>query len=250
MKEIISIISKKGGVGKTMTAQTLGAGLMRKKKKVLFIDLDSQMNLTYTTGAKFQKPTSYEVLMGNATAKEAIQQTENGDIIPASEFLAGADLTINETGKEYRLKEALEPILNDYDYVVIDTPAALGTLTINALTASDSTVIPVQADVLSIQTLVLIKNTLESVKKYCNQKLKIKGILVTRYSGRAILSQDMLENLKECSKALNTKVFKTPIRECIAAKESQAVKKDIFSYAPRSNAAKDYESFISEFLKK
>lgn len=245
----IAIISRKGGVGKTATAQALGAGLVKRGKKVLFIDLDSQANLTFTTGAKFGQTNSLDILTGEATAEEAIQSTKQGDIIASCENLAGADIILTDTGKEYRLKEALEPLKRKYDYAIIDTPAALGTLTVNALTAADFAIIPVQAEIFSVQGIGQLKNTLENVRKYCNKQLKVKGVLITRYNGRATLSQDMQDNLNEAAKQLKTALFSTPIRECISVKEAQAMQQDIFSYAPKSNAAKDYDLFVDEFLK-
>lgn len=246
--ETIAIINRKGGVGKTATAQALGAGLKKKGSKVLYVDLDSQTNLTYGLEADAGQLSSMDVLTGSAKAADAIQHTAQGDIIPASEDLAGADAVIKDTGKEYRLREALEDLAGSYDYAIIDTPAALGTLTVNALTAAQSIIIPVQADIYSLQGIGQLNQTIEAVKKYCNPALYIKGILITRYNGRAILSKDMQSNFEEAAAQLNTKLYKTPIRECISIKEAQASQQDIYSYAPKSNAAKDYNAFIEEFL--
>lgn len=243
--EVIAIINRKGGVGKTATAQALGAGLRRKKKKVLYIDLDSQTNLTYGLGADADGVNIMDVLTGEAPAEQAIQHTAQGDVIAGSEALAGADAAIDGTGKEYRLKEAIEGL--KYDYIIIDTPAALGTLTVNALTASNSVIIPVQAEVYSLQGIGQLSKTIDAVKKYCNKDLYIRGILITRYNGRAVISRDMQSNLAEAAEQLNTKLYSTPIRECVSIKEAQAIQQDIFSYAPRSNAAKDYEAFLKEF---
>ncbi len=245
--EVIAVINRKGGVGKTATAQALGAGLLRKKYSVLYIDLDSQTNLTCGLGADAQGLSSMDVLTGEATAQEAIQHTPQGDVIAATEALAGADAIIDGTGKEYRLKEAISGL--QYDYIVIDTPAALGTLTVNALTAATSAIIPVQADIDSLQGIGQLNKTIEAVKKYCNPALFIKGILITRYNGRAVISRDMQSNLEDIASQLKTRLYSTPIRECIAVKEAKASQQDIYSYAPRSNAAKDYSAFIDEFIK-
>ena len=243
--ETIAIVNRKGGVGKTATAQALGAGLRKKKRKVLFIDLDSQTNLTYGLNARSDGITSLEVLTGEATAEEAIQHTPQGDIIAGSDKLAGSDTNITETGKEYRLREAIQGL--QYDYIIIDTPAALGILTVNALTAADSVIIPAQADVFTLQGIGQLNETIKAVKKYCNRSLTIKGILLTRYNGRAVLSRDIQAQLEEAAKQLNTRLYSTPIRECISIKEAQALQQDLFSYAPKSNAAKDYTEFIKEF---
>lgn len=248
MRETIAIVNRRGGVGKTATAHAIGAGLARRGYKTLFIDLDSQCNLTFDVGAKTAPLTSMEVLSGTATAQEAIQHTQGGDIIPASPSLAVADTTLEGTGKEYRLKEALEPIAGEYDYIIIDTPPALGVLTVNALTACNSAIIPAQAEVHSIQGIGLLYEAIRAVQKYTNPALTIKGILITRYNGRAILSRDMKENLEATAKELGTKVFTTPIRECTAIKEAQATQSDIYSYAPRSNATADYTALIQDIL--
>ena len=246
MKEIIAIVNRRGGVGKTATAHAIGAGLARRGHKTLFVDLDSQCNLTFDVGGKTAPLTSMEVLSGTATAQEAIQHAPGGDIIPASPSLAVADTTIKDTGKEYRLREALEPIAGEYDYIIIDTPPALGVLTVNALTACNSAIIPAQAEVHSIQGIGLLYEVIRAVQKYTNPDLTIKGILVTRYNGRAILSRDMKSNLEATARELGTKVFATPIRECTAIKEAQATQTDIYSYAPKSNATADYIALLDE----
>jgi len=246
--EVVAIVNRKGGVGKTATAQALGAGLIRKGCSVLYIDLDSQTNLTYGLGADAAGLSSMDVLTGEATAQEAIQHTPQGDVIAGAEALAGADAAIDGTGKEYRLKEALNGL--QYDYCIVDTPAQLGTLTVNALTAADSVVIPVQAEVYSLQGIGQLSKAIEAVKKYCNHDLYIRGILITRYNGRAIISRDMQSNLEEAAQQLKTRLYSTPIRECVSIKEAQAQQQDIYSYAPRSNAAKDYAAFIEEFTER
>lgn len=249
MKEAIAIVNRRGGVGKTATAHAIGAGLAHRGYKILFIDLDSQCNLTYDVGAQSARLTSMEVLSGTATAREAIQHTGGGDIIIASPSLAVADTTIEGTGKEYRLKEAIAPIAGEYDYIIIDTPPALGVLTVNALTACNSAIIPAQAEVHSLQGIGLLYETIRAVQKYTNPALTIKGILITRYNGRAILSRDMKSNLEAIARELGTRVFNTPIRECTAIKEAQAKQTDIYSYTPKSNATADYTALLDEILK-
>ena len=249
MKEIIAIVNRRGGCGKTSTAHAIGAGLAHKGFKVLFVDMDSQANLTYDEGRTAKGATTLEVLTGHATAEEAAMKCNNGYIIPASDSLAGADVIITGTGKEYKLKEALEPLKDKFDYIIIDTPPALGTLTANALTAANSVIIPAQAEIHSLQGIGLLNETITAVKKYCNPSLTIKGILLTRYNGRAIISKDMKDNLEAIAQQLNTKLFPVPIRECTAVKEAQATRLDIFTYAPNSNAAQDYEELLKEITK-
>ena len=246
--KVIAIVSRKGGVGKTATAHALGAGLLKRGNKILYVDLDSQTNLSFSVGATQESANALDLLTGACSITEAIQHTKQGEIIRGCEQLAGADILLTDTGKEYRLKEALAQIKGRYDYAIIDTPAALGTLTVNALTAADFAIIPVQAEIFSLQGIGLLKETVDRVKKYCNKSLKVSGILVTRYKGRATLSKDMRDNLEGAAKELKTKLFSVPVRECISVAEAQAMRQDLFTYAPRSNAAKDYDAFIEEFL--
>lgn len=248
MKECIAIANQKGGVAKSTTASALGAGLFQRGYKVLYVDLDAQANLSYSMGASNKALSSLEVLTGTATAKEAIVHTPQGDLIPASTALASADALITETGKEYRLKEALEPVRADYDYIILDTPPALGILTVNALTACNSVIVPVQADIYSLQGIGQLAQTIATVRKYCNPALTIKGILATRYKGRAILTKDMTDLLEDTASQLHTKLYKTHIRDTVVIPEAQASQQDIFTYSPRSNATADYTAFIEEVL--
>ena len=162
----ISIINQKGGVGKSTTAQAIGQGLSNKGYKVLLIDLDSQGNLTYSTGADSAKGYgSLGVLQRPETITQEITAVGTMDIITSCPALASADSIISETGKEYRLQEALEQVKGAYDFCVIDTPPALSVVTINALTASDYAVIPAQADIFSLQGIGQLHKTIETVKK-------------------------------------------------------------------------------------
>lgn len=245
---IITIVNRRGGVGKTATAHAIGAGLAHLGYKILFIDLDSQTNLSYDLAADQSRYSAMDLLTGSATAEQIIQHKDKWDLIPASPALSTADAVITSTGKEYRLKEALQPISALYDYCIIDTPPALNTLTVNALTAATGAIIPAQAEIHSIQGIGLLNETIEQVRRYCNNKLLLYGIVITRYNGRAILSKDMKSNLEAAADQLGTKVYSTPIRECIALKEAQATQQDIFTYAPSSNAAKDYAALLAEII--
>lgn len=245
--EVWAILNQKGGVAKTTTTLALGAGLRRRGKSVLFIDADPQRDLSRVLGADTTGLTTLEVLLRRATAEQAIQRTEQGDVIAASAGLA-ADGILTTTGREYRLREALEALNRAYDYILIDCPPSLGVLTVNALTAATGCILPCQADILSLEALDMFQQTYEAMKRYTNPGLTIKGIVITRYSGRSILGRDMVDNIEEKSAALGTKVYNTKIRECIALKEAQAVREDIFSYAPKSNAALDYDSLLTEIL--
>lgn len=247
--KIHTVVNQKGGVGKSTTALTLGAGLALKGHAVLMVDLDAQGNLTHSAGAsETDGSTALEVLTGEVTAREAIQHTPCGDVIPSSRSLAGMDAVLTETGKEYRLREALEPLCGEYNFIIIDTPPALGILTINALAACTSVIIPAQADVYSLQGIERLAETIQLVRRYCNPALNIEGILLTRYSPRSVLGREIAEMAGQLAEKLGTKLFKVTIREAIAIKESQISQQSIFAYAPKSNVTADCSAFIEELL--
>ena len=247
--QVIAVINQKGGVGKSTTSLAIGAGFTIKGYKVLYIDLDAQGNLSYTLKASNNGCNAMKVLQNPETISEEIKTTSQGDIIASSPSLSGADSLLIETGKEYRLKEALEFINNLYDYVIIDTPPSLGILTINALTASDGVLVPSCADIYSLQGIMQLKGTIETVRKYCNNSLKILGIILTRYNSRTIISREVTEMLEQMARQLNTKLYRIKIRECTAIKESQVMRKSIFEYAPKSNASSDYKALVEEIIK-
>ena len=246
---IIAVCNKKGGVAKTTTAHALGAGLAYKGKRVLLIDLDSQCNLSQAVGADLMGSGSGSVLRGEAAAANTVQQiTDTLHIIPGEAGLAKADIDITETGKEYRLKEKLEELPPVYDFIVIDTPPALGILTVNALTAADQLIIPAQADYFSLQALGDLQTVLNVVRKYTNHDLNTMGILFTRHNPRTVFTRDLDAVITDTAASLNTKVFTSRIREAVAVKEAQATHKDIFNYAPKSKVAEDYRLFVDEVV--
>ena len=245
----VCIINKKGGVAKTTTALAIAAGLIKKGKKGLSIDLDSQCNLTMCTGAQLDGKNVLGVLLEQVSITDAIQKTPMGDVLPACLALAGADGVITETGKEYRLREALNAIEDEYDYAIIDTPPSLGVLSINAMTAADWIVIPAQADIFSRDGLMQLARAIDKDRKYCNKNLKIAGIVLTRYSDRNILSRNLRKTYDDIAAQMGTKVLSSTIRENIAIKEAQVMHQTIFDYDKNSNGAHDYRNLVNELLK-
>lgn len=249
--KIIAITQQKGGTGKTTTAAAIGAGLLHRGNRVLFIDLDPQGNLSFMLRGDATKTNSMDLLTGKVTAGKAPQPITMGNneaagIIPATPYLSGADAKINTTGREYRLAEALKQISGLYDYCIIDTPPALGILTVNALAAADSVIIPCLADIFSIQATGQIAETINGIKSSCNPKLQIAGILLTRYTARQNLTKETTEVLENAAQTIRTRLFKTRIRESVSIREAQAIGKDIFSFNPKSNGAADYTALLNE----
>lgn len=249
--KIITVGNQKGGAGKTTTALNLIFGLQQKERKVLAIDMDGQCNLSYLLGVPEMVLTEsdsniYSILRGKQDVASSIFHTEaNVDLIPANPALYEADMTINKVGKEYRLKKALENV-SDYDVVVIDTPPNLGIVTVNAFTASDSVIIPVQADILSLVGLTQLVETLQAVQEYTNPNLQIDGILITRYNSRARLSKDFRTALEQQAAQIGTRVFQSTIRESVIIKEAQVSRESLYVYAGKSKVTADYLQFLEE----
>lgn len=254
MIKTFAIINQKGGVGKSTTAQALGMGLHRRGFRVLFIDLDSQSNLSFSLRVRTDGENSMDVLTEDMPIKDAIVPLPNNasdvraDVLPGSPALALSEQKITGVGNEFKLSEALDKVKDDYDYIVIDTPPALGTLTINALTAATGVILPAQADIYSFQGISQLHKTILAVRRYCNPNLVIEGILLTRYTGRAVLTRDIANMIRSTAKQIGTRLFNTAIRESVTIREAQANQLDIFDYAPKSGVAIDYEKFINELL--
>ncbi len=251
MCTLVAISNQKGGVGKTTTTNALAAGLKHKGYRVLAIDLDSQGNLSFSFGAVTDGVAcAYHVLKGEATAREAIQHTEIADIIAGNILLSSVELELTGTGREFVLKEALENILPDYDYILLDTPPALSILTVNAFTAAQRVIIPMLADIFSLQGITQLNDTVTRVRKYCNPSLIVSGILLTRYNERTLLSREIKETAAMISQQLQIPLFKTFIRNSVAISEAHSLESDLFEYAPKNNAVNDYMAFVDEFLER
>ena len=171
------------------------------------------------------------------------------DVIPANIMLAGAEQELSHTGKEHRLKEAIEPVAGDYDFIIIDTPPSLGVLTVNAFTAASDILIPTTAGIFATTGINQLNMTVKSVQKYCNPNVQIIGILFTRFNPRANISRQIKELTEQLSEYISAPIYKTYIRAAVAVEEAQANRTDIFAYAGKSTVSEDYKAFIEEFLK-
>lgn len=244
--ETIAIINQKGGVAKSTTATALLAGLTLRGYKTLAIDLDAQCNLSLITNASTKGLTIAGVLAGAGAVEDAIQHTGQGDVIAGATELARAEAILQGKARHTLLRDALQPL--KYDYLILDAPPALNLITLNILTASNRLVIPTQADLLGLQGIKALAETIEAVKLKSNPSLSIAGILLTRYNPRNIYTQELTELMQEQAGKLGTKVFKHTIREAIAIKESQIQQQSLFSYAPKAKVTADYKGFIDELL--
>lgn len=251
MAKVISFSNQKGGVGKTTTAGAIAAGYKRKGYKVLCVDLDPQSNLSFSAGAETEDcPTIYDVLKGEAKTLFSIQKTSSFDIISSNIILSGIELEFTQTGREFLLKEALSSVKDKYDYIFIDTPPALSILTVNAFTASDYIIIPMLADIFSLQGIAQLSETIDRVKRYCNPNLKIEGIILTKFNKRTILSREIRGTAELISKELSTDVFNTTIRASVAVMEAQTSQQNLFDYSSKNGAAKDYMNLVNELMER
>lgn len=218
----------------------------------MLVDLDPQGNLTATATNSTIEPgdmgSSYSILTHKQPAEDCIiHLSEHLGIIPASATLARADIELaNTTGREYRLKEALQTIRESFDIVLIDCPPALGTLTACAMTAADWLIVPAQADAFSLAAIRQLAGIVSTVQTYTNSRLRVAGILLTRYQQRNILSRDMRLMLSDAAGCLGTALFGTAIRESVAVKEAQFERKDVVSYKPNSPVAGDFVAVFHE----
>ena len=248
MAKVIAIANQKGGVAKTTTAAAMAAGLFRKGYKVLAIDLDAQGNLSDSVGADEQGITTYDLMKGNANAIDAIQKTSVFDIIPANLALASADMEFTQTGREYRLKKAILPIMDSYDYIILDTPPTLGIMTVNAFIMCDEVIIPASG-VDGVKGITNLYNTIETVREFGNENLRIAGVLLTMFNERTIIDQNIKELAALIGEPLNIPLFTTAIRSSVVVDEAKANKVDLFTYSEKNNVTVDYGNFIDEYLK-
>lgn len=248
---VISLVNQKGGVGKTTTTKNLGAGLVREGKRVLLIDLDPQANLTYSLGIRPEEDdslkTMYDVLRGTAQLKDIILTHANGlQLAPSHLNLSASELELtSQAGRELILKEAIRPVLHDYDYILIDCAPSLGILTLNALVASREVFIPLQTEFLAMQGMSKLLETLDLVKQRLNHDIEVTGIIGTMYDGRKNLSGEVISSIRT---HFGDKLLKTLIRSNVSLAEAPSFGQDIFSYKADSIGAEDYQALAKEVI--
>ncbi len=252
MGKIIAIANQKGGVGKTTTSINLAASLGVLEKKVLLIDADPQANATSGIGIDVETVEigTYQLLEHSNSAKEAISTTNtpNLDIIPAHIDLVAIEIElVDKEAREYMLKKALEEVKEEYDYILIDCAPSLGLLTLNALTAADAVIIPIQCEYFALEGLGKLLNTIKSVQKIHNQDLDIEGLLLTMYDSRLRLSNQVVE---EVQKHFNNMVFQTIIQRNVRLSEAPSYGESIINYDASSKGAINYLSLAKEIINK
>lgn len=252
MGKIIAIANQKGGVGKTTTSVNLAASLGVLEKKVLLIDADPQANSTSGLGLDVEAVElgTYQLLEHTVSAKDAILNTTtpNLDIIPAHIDLVAIEIElVDKESREYMLQKALAPIKDDYDFIFIDCAPSLGLLTLNALTAADSVIIPIQCEYFALEGLGKLLNTIKSVQKIHNTNLDIEGLLLTMYDSRLRLSNQVVE---EVQKHFNDMVFDTIIQRNVKLSEAPSYGENIINYDAASKGAANYLSLAKEMINK
>jgi chromosome partitioning protein len=252
MAKTIAFCNQKGGVGKTTTAINLAAYLAASAKKVLLLDADPQGNATSGIGLQpSQRPklTVYDVILGNASAKEVVVPTgiNNLSLLPSSIQLTGAEVELVGTiGREYKLQRAIKDIKDDYDFIFIDCPPSLGLLTINALTAADAVIIPIQCEYYALEGLSQLVNTINLVRDNLNPRLVVEGAVMTMADFRTRLAKEVIDEVK---KFFKEKVYESVIPRSVKLSEAPGFGKPILLYDKHSVGAKMYENLSREFLK-
>ena len=252
MGRIIAVANQKGGVGKTTTSINLAACLAEKGKKVLAVDMDPQGNLTSGLGVDKDsvEKSIYELIIGEVDIKEVINKEvlENLDIIPTSIDLSAAEIElIGVDDKEYILRNAIDQVKDQYDFVIIDCPPSLSMLTINAMTTADSVIVPIQCEYYALEGLSQLIHTVELVKDRLNSKLEIEGVVFTMYDARTNLSLQVVENVKD---NLQQNIYKTIIPRNIRLAEAPSYVLTINKYDPKSTGAESYMRLADEVIER
>ena len=252
MGKTVSIFNQKGGVGKTTTCVNFAAALGNKGKKTLLVDVDPQGNTT--SGVGIDKAvianSTYDMLINKVPAKDIMMQTEfsNLYVLPATMNLAGAELELAEADERYTaLKKGLAPIVSDFDYIIIDCPPSLGLLSLNALTASDTLIVPLQCEYYALEGLSQLVSTVRTVKQYYNEHLELEGVVYTMYDSRLKLTQQVID---EVNKYFPNKAYKTMIPRSVKLAEAPSYGMPVIYYEKYSKASFEYKKFADEFLKK
>ena len=236
-------------MGKTTTASSLMDGLHQRGARVLGVDLDPQGSLGFCLGLDIENcATIYDVLKGHRNIRDVILSSECGDILPSNILLSAAELEFNRPGREFLLKNSLDEIQDEYDYIIIDTPPALNVLTVNAYVAADGLVVPMAPEILSLLGVSQIRETIDTVRRCYNSRLKVLGILLNKYNQRFTLNREVLDMAGQIAAQLDTKVFETKVRTSVSVAEAPAHGESVLTYAPSSKPAEDFQALVEEII--
>lgn len=250
MATVIALTNQKGGVGKTTTSSALAAGLVSfYNKKVLAIDLDPQGSLGFSLGLNIEDcRTVHDVLTGQIPIQEAIQLTDYCDVITSNILLSSAEIEFTSAGRELLLKKALAPVIDNYDYIIIDTPPALNILTVNAYAAANHLIIPMAPEILSLLGVTQLKETIDSVRESVNPNLNVLGIILTKFNKRTLLAREVKEMAENVASQMGTCVFNNQIRTSVSVAEAPAHGLSIFDHSPSAKPSEDYKNFLQEVI--
>lgn len=253
MAKVLCVSNQKGGVGKTTTTNALALGLTHLGRRVLCVDFDPQGDLSFGLRADNRvemQNSVYHALKGELLTVQTIQHTPFCDVIPANMLLSGIELEFTGKGREYLLRSCLKPVLNQYDNILIDSPPALGILTVNAFTASDYVLMPVLPDIFSLQGLVQLNGTLDEVRQKSNPKLQPAGVLLTRYMARQNASRVIREAVGDIAEQMGIPLLDATIRNSSVLTTAQINRSDVMSLARSNKVVQDYWDLLDELVRR
>ncbi len=248
MTRVIAIANQKGGVAKTTTVHTLGAALVEQGQRVLLVDLDPQACLTFSNGINPDKleRSLHDVMLGRADAADVVLKVGDLHVLPSTIDLAGAEVhLLSKTGREYQLRRGLEPILDSYDFVLIDCPPSLGILTINGLTAAGEVLVPLQCETLSHRGVGQLLETIEDVRAYTNPRLQVRGVIATMFDSRTKLAQQVIDDVPA---HYGLQVLLPPVPKSVKVAEAPSCGRSILTHAPSSKGAVAYRELAERLL--
>ena len=250
MAKVIAIINQKGGVGKSTSSLALFDALKRRGYRVLMIDADQQQSTTKQfVGSKVEDEYSlFDVLTEACGLDDAVQHLDRGDLVPADALLKKVDVALEGMKKYFHLRDSIRKMQGSYDYVIIDCPPSLDTVSLNALTSANEVIIPVTCDIMSLEGLVSLADTIGDVRELANPDVTVAGLLLVKYKKHTRLTKKLTAQLAPFEELFGTRTFKAKIRESTAQAEAQTFRQSIFEYAPKSTTACDYDEFVDEYL--
>jgi chromosome partitioning protein len=248
MTRVIAVANQKGGVAKTTTVHTLGAALAERGQRVLLVDLDPQACLTFSNGLDPDTldRSLHDVMLGRADAADVVVKVGDHHLLPSTIDLAGAEVhLLSKTGREFQLRRGLEPLLDDYDFILVDCPPSLGILTINGLTAAGEVLVPLQCETLSRRGVGQLLETIADVRAFTNPRIKVRGVIATMYDSRTKLAQQVIDGMPN---DYGLPVLQPPVPKSVKVAEAPGEGRSILAHAPSSKGASAYRELAAHLL--